>query len=70
VCAATFNDEISLIFFSSFSEDRIRNGSKKLIKARSITQQGRLDSFFTVSHNVTTTTPTTKKAVRIHIQDG
>ncbi|CAF0898010.1 unnamed protein product [Rotaria sp. Silwood1] len=44
------------------SEDRIRNGAKKLAKARTTTQQGRLDSFFTVSHTVTATTPTTKKA--------
>ncbi|CAF3188133.1 unnamed protein product [Rotaria socialis] len=41
---------------------RIRNGAKKLAKARTTTQQGRLDSFFTVSHNVTTTTPIAKKA--------
>lgn len=32
-----------------FSEDRVRNGSKKLIKARSSTTQGRLDSFFSIS---------------------
>ncbi|CAF3150240.1 unnamed protein product [Rotaria socialis] len=43
-------------------EHRIRNGAKKLAKARTTTQQGRLDSFFTVSHNVTTTTPIAKKA--------
>ena len=29
-----------------FSEDRIRNGAKKLLKAKQGTQQGRLDSFF------------------------
>jgi hypothetical protein len=52
--------------FSSSSEDRIRNGAKKLAKARTTTQQGRLDSFFTISHTVTATIPTTKKAVRIH----
>jgi hypothetical protein len=55
------------IFSSSSSEDRIRNGVKKLAKARTITQQGRLDSFFTVSHTVSTSTPTAKKAVRIDI---
>ncbi|CAF0832135.1 unnamed protein product [Rotaria sordida] len=49
-------------FSSSSSDDRIRNGAKKLAKARTITQQGRLDSFFTVSRTVTTTTPTMKKA--------
>lgn len=39
-----------------FSEDRVRNGAKKLIKARSGTTQGRLDSFFTFS-----TTPNKRK---------
>lgn len=32
----------------SFSEDRIRNGMKKLQKAKQGTTQGRLDSFFSV----------------------
>ncbi len=45
-----------------FSEERIRNGSKKLTKARATTQQGRLDKFFSVSRSITTTTPTAKKA--------
>ncbi|CAF1355437.1 unnamed protein product [Adineta steineri] len=45
-----------------FIEDRIRNGVKKLAKARTTTQQGRLDSFFTVSHTVSATTPNAKKA--------
>ncbi|XP_050433715.1 flap endonuclease 1 [Adelges cooleyi] len=40
----------------AFSEDRVRNGAKKLIKARSGTTQGRLDSFFTFS-----TTPNKRK---------
>ncbi|XP_068249593.1 flap endonuclease 1 [Palaemon carinicauda] len=31
-----------------FSEDRIRNGAKKLAKARNTTTQGRLDSFFKI----------------------
>lgn len=31
-----------------FNEERIRNGSKKLAKARSGTTQGRLDSFFKI----------------------
>jgi len=47
----------------------MRNGAKKLAKARTTTQQGRLDSFFTMSHTVSATTPTTKKAVRIHNSD-
>ncbi len=46
-----------------YSEDRIRNGSKKLTKARSTTQQGRLDKFFSVARKVTTTKSTTKKTV-------
>ncbi|CAF0879203.1 unnamed protein product [Rotaria sp. Silwood1] len=43
------------------SEDRIRNGSKKLIKARTTTQQGRLDTFFSVSRTISTAVPTVKK---------
>jgi len=45
-------DEEGLIKFmceeNSFSEDRIRNGIKKLQKGRSGTTQGRLDNFFKV----------------------
>jgi len=37
-----------------FSEERIRNGVKKLEKAKTGTTQGRLDSFFKVV-NVTST---------------
>jgi flap endonuclease-1 len=31
-----------------FAEDRVRNGAKKLMKARQGSTQGRLDSFFKV----------------------
>jgi len=31
-----------------FNEERMRNGCKKLVKARKTTTQGRLDSFFKV----------------------
>lgn len=31
-----------------FAEDRVRNGAKKLLKARQGSTQGRLDSFFKV----------------------
>ena len=31
-----------------FNEDRIRNGIKKLAKARNTSTQGRLDSFFKI----------------------
>ncbi|XP_033755645.1 flap endonuclease 1-like isoform X2 [Pecten maximus] len=55
-------DEDGLIKFmceeKNFSEDRMRNGMKKLTKARQGTTQGRLDSFFSV---VSSTTSSTKK---------
>lgn len=40
-----------------FNEERVRNGCKKLLKARSGSTQGRLDSFFTVL----STTPAKRK---------
>ncbi|KAK1795407.1 hypothetical protein P4O66_010575 [Electrophorus voltai] len=46
-------DEEGLVQFmcaeKQFSEDRIRNGSKKIMKSRQGSTQGRLDSFFTVT---------------------
>ena len=46
-------DEEGLVKFmcetNGFQEDRIRNGAKKLLKARQGSTQGRLDSFFKVS---------------------
>lgn len=41
-----------------FNEDRVRNGCKKLMKARDGTTQGRLDGFFTVLSS----TPAKRKA--------
>ena len=45
-------DEAGLIKFmveeKGFSEERIRNGTKKLLKGREGNTQGRLDSFFKV----------------------
>merc|ERR1711890_116637 len=45
-------DEEALVAFmcgeKGFQEDRIRNGCKKLVKARGGATQGRLDSFFKV----------------------
>ncbi|EEC12756.1 endonuclease, putative [Ixodes scapularis] len=45
-------DEDGLVKFlceeNGFSEERIRNGAKKLLKGRNTTTQGRLDSFFKV----------------------
>ncbi|CAG9124522.1 unnamed protein product [Plutella xylostella] len=53
-------DEEGLVKFlcgdRQFSEERVRNGAKKLMKARSGTTQGRLDGFFKV-----TTTPNPKR---------
>jgi len=44
----------------NFSEERIRNGAKKLSKAKQGSTQGRLDSFFKVlpSNKVPNTPPT------------
>uniref|UniRef100_A0A3P9GYZ1 Flap endonuclease 1 n=1 Tax=Oryzias latipes TaxID=8090 RepID=A0A3P9GYZ1_ORYLA len=46
-------DEEGLVQFmcneKQFSEDRIRNGCKKIVKSRQGSTQGRLDSFFTVT---------------------
>lgn len=41
-----------------FNEDRVRNGVKKLLKARGGSTQGRLDGFFKV---LATTTPNKRK---------
>merc|ERR1711962_32362 len=53
-------DEEGLVKFmcetNGFAEDRIRNGAKKLLKAKQGTTQGRLDSFF----KVLPTTPNAK----------
>lgn len=35
-----------------FSEDRIRNGCKKIMKSRQGSTQGRLDTFFTVTGSI------------------
>lgn len=54
-------DEEGLVKFlcgdKQFNEDRVRNGAKKLMKARSGTTQGRLDGFF----KVLSTTPNPKR---------
>lgn len=53
-------DEEGLVKFlcgdRQFNEERVRNGAKKLIKARTGTTQARLDGFFTL-----TTTPNSKR---------
>lgn len=56
-------DEQGLVDFmvtqKNFSEERIRNGAKKLLKAKQGTMQGRMDSFFSV---VSTSKTTKRKA--------
>lgn len=56
-------DEDALVAFlcgdNGFSEDRVRNGAKKLAKARSGQTQGRLDNFFQV---IPGTGPTKRKS--------
>ncbi|XP_022818314.1 flap endonuclease 1 [Spodoptera litura] len=53
-------DEEGLVKFlcgdKQFNEERVRNGAKKLMKARTGATQGRLDGFFTIS-----TTPNPKR---------
>ncbi|KAG5307025.1 FEN1 endonuclease, partial [Acromyrmex insinuator] len=55
-------DEEGLVKFlcgdKQFNEERVRNGAKKLHKARNTSTQGRLDSFFKVLPN---STPTPKR---------
>ncbi|CAH8870285.1 unnamed protein product [Trichobilharzia szidati] len=47
-----------------FNEERIRNGARKLLKAKNTTTQGRIDSFFTTvpSKNNSSTSTTNKKS--------
>lgn len=56
-------DEEGLVKFlcgdKQFDEARIRNGAKKLAKARTTSTQGRLDGFF----KVLSTTPAAKRKV-------
>lgn len=60
-------DEEGLVKFlcgdRQFSEERIRNGSKKLLKARTGTTQGRLDSFFKVLPSTPNKQQTPKRKV-------
>ena len=53
-CECRFKMLILLDLFSLSSEDRIRNGAKKLSKSRGTSTQGRLDNFFKVT-SVTST---------------
>ena len=56
-------DEEGLVTFlcgdKQFNEERVRNGAKKLLKARNTSTQGRLDTFFKVLPNPN---PTKRKA--------
>jgi flap endonuclease-1 len=47
----------------AFNEDRVRNGTKKLAKARTGTTQGRLDSFFKVLPSTNTASKHKVRAV-------
>lgn len=55
-------DEEKLVEFmvkgKGFAEDRIRNGAKKILKAKKTSTQGRLDNFFKV---IPSTTPKSEK---------
>lgn len=55
-------DEENLVKYlcgdKQFNEERVRNGAKKLHKARNTSTQGRLDTFFKVLPN---STPTKRK---------
>lgn len=59
-------DEDGLVAFlcgdRQFNEDRVRNGSKKIMKTRSTSTQGRLDSFFKV---IPSATPVKRKGDEI-----
>jgi len=58
-------DEEGLVKFlcgdKQFNEERVRNGAKKLHKARNTSTQGRLDSFFKVLPS--TTVPSKRKVI-------
>lgn len=60
-------DEEGLIKYlcgdKAFNEDRVRNGAKKLAKARTGTTQGRLDSFFKVLPSTNTASKRKVRAV-------
>jgi len=59
-------DEEALVKFmveeKGFAEDRIRNGAKKIMKAKKTSAQGRMDSFFKVI-------PSNKPAVKRKSED-
>lgn len=59
-------DEDGLVAFlcgdRQFNEDRVRNGAKKIMKTRSTSTQGRLDSFFKV---IPSATPIKRKGEEI-----
>lgn len=43
---------VAIIFMFFASEERIRNGCKKILKSRQGSTQGRLDTFFTVTGSI------------------
>lgn len=66
-------DEEGLVKFlcgdKQFNEDRVRNGAKKLMKARHTGTQGRIDSFFKVLPS-TNGTPAKRKVCEILLIDN
>jgi len=52
--------------FCCYSEERIRNGAKKLEKSRTTVTQGRLDSFF----QVVSVSPSKRKVVIVIFGDS
>ncbi|MED6287833.1 Elongation of fatty acids protein 2, partial [Characodon lateralis] len=69
-------DEEALIQFmcdeKQFSEDRIRNGCKKIVKSRQGSTQGRLDSFFSVAGSLSSKRkePETKGPAKKKLKTG
>ena len=67
-------DEDGLVAFmcgdKNFNEERIRNGAKKLVKAKSGSTQGRLDSFFKVLPSSPKPTPTTPGGTKRKVRGG
>jgi len=60
-------DEEKLVEFmvqgKGFAEDRIRNGAKKILKAKKTSTQGRMDSFFKVLPSTNTTPKADKRKI-------
>ena len=53
-----------------FAEDRVRNGAKKLLKARQGSTQGRLDTFFKVMPGTPTNGSAANKRKSEEVKNG